>query len=319
MFMVFIGMSDLDPDLFKRYAEGRCSQEEQLQVEAWLNDDPVSENRSVDDPKTRMAMWAGLMEKASAGATRKTRARLFYAMAAACVLLIGGLLLFAENTFNRNETDSTTLIRYTAPAARVVELKLPDHSTITLAGGSSIEYPKVFSNANRKVNFIKGEAFFAIQHDASRPFLVNASGTQIRVLGTRFNVNQSSNENLRVTLTQGSVSFKTQDQSETILTPGQELTYDLIKHGAARISKVDTAYVTSWSAGILWFKDTPMQEVLHKLERHYGVTIFVQGSPDLKVPMTARFDHQPLSKVLTLIENSTSLRFKQENNKVIIY
>lgn len=317
--MVFIGMSDLDPDLLKRYAEGRCNYEEQLQVEAWLNDDCISEKSSIDGlDETRIAIWNGLKEKASAGKAKNTTIIMFSAIAAACVLLVTGLLFFKASVFKQDETYTGEMVRYTAPKARVVELKLPDQSTVTLSGGSTIEYPRAFLKDSRTVNFIKGEAFFAVQHDSQRPFLVSASGNQISVLGTRFNVNRTNPENLRVTLTQGAVSFKGLGHNETVLKPGQQLTCDLRKH-SVEISTVDTAYITSWSSGILWFKNTPMQEVLRKLESYYGVTCSLQGSPDLQIPITARFEKQPLSKVLKLIQNSTPLRFKQEGNNVIIY
>ena len=243
----------------------------------------------------------------------------FSATAAACVLLLASILLFKENIIDRDEISASAMIRYTAPAGRVVKLILPDNSTVKLSGGSSIAFPKVFSGKSRIVSFIRGEAFFAIQHDKNRPFLVNAASNQIKVLGTRFNVSQRAAEQLSVTLTQGAVSFKTRDQTETVLKPGQQLNYDLIRQAVRAVIAVDTVYVTSWSQGILWFKQTPMREVLEKLERHYGVTFLLQGNPDLRVPMTARFEHQPLSKVLKLIQNSTALRFKQENNKFIIY
>jgi transmembrane sensor len=313
-------MSDLHPDLLKRYAEGKCSPGEQLQVEAWLNADGSGDRAPVEAPlETGTAIWQGLLVKAAVKSGRKQRTMWFSVTAAACILLVASLLLFKESIFRQREISSSAMIRYTVPAGQVVKLILPDNSTVKLAGGSSIVYPKVFSGGSRTVNFIRGEAFFAIQHDKERPFLVNIANNQIKVLGTRFNVSQRATEQLSVTLAQGSVSFKTQDQTETVLKPGQQLNYDLIRHTVAAVIAVDTAYVTSWSQGILWFKQTPMHQVLEKLESHYGVTFSLQGNPDLRVPMTAKFEHQPLSKVLKLIQNSTALRFKQENNKFIIY
>ncbi len=316
--MVFIGMSDIDPEQLKRYAQGKCSPLERLIVEQWLDaEQDVQSDSTEGDPLVKAAIWKGLMEKEASSTKGKPGNRLWY-MSAAAIFLIGGLLFLKTSTLPKGDS-SISMVRYTAPMGRIVSLQLPDHSTVTLSGGSTVKYPKVFSTQNRVVEFISGEGFFAIRHNPSCPFLVRTLETEVRVLGTRFNVNITGNGNVEVSLTQGAVSFTGKDQLKTILKPGQQLSYDLLHHKLNGVAAIDTAYITSWSKDILCFRQTPMTEVLERLEKHYGVKFFVQGNPDLRVPMTARFRHQPLSKIIELIHNSTSLSFKQENNRITIY
>ena len=320
MFMVFIYMDNIHPELLKRYTEGDCSDEEKREVEAWLDAvDVLPRATKMPDPQVKSEIWGNIVAKAYVKKRFQRNGRWAYPLIAASLILVAGIAFFKNNIFDK-ELRAVAMIRYTAPAGRVSILTLPDQSTLRLAGGSSVEYPEHFDKDSRMLNFVHGEAFFVISHNANWPFVVNTSGSQIKVLGTRFNINHTSSENLSVTLTEGAISFKNGRASEKVLAPGQELHYDLITHQIKSISEVDTNYVMSWTRGELWFKNTPMKVVLERLERYYGVTFSTNGAPDLEIPLTARLDKQSLSRVLKLIENSTSLKFKQiRPNNIVIY
>ena len=313
-------MDNLHPELLKRYTEGKCSAEEQREVEAWLDAvDLLPAAPKEADPQIKSEIWGNIVAKACVKKRFQRNFGWVYPLIAACLILVAGYAILKNNVFY-NELPTAAVIRYTAPAGRVSILTLPDHSSVQLAGGSSVEYPEHFNKDNRILNFIRGEAFFVIRHHSQWPFLVNTLGSQIKVLGTRFNVNQTSSTNLSVTLTQGAICFKSQGGAEKVLKPGQELSYDLATHQIRNISEADTAYITGWTRGELWFKNSPMKIVLERLERYYGVSFTTSGTPDLDVPLTARLTQQPVVRVLKLIENSTNLKFKWVGrNRIIIY
>lgn len=268
----------------------------------------------------KQEIWNGLIAKTTKKQNVYKLKRNLFAIAAAVLCITAGAYLFNQKTFNSTAAQQITQQLYQVPKGKMVNLTLNDGTNVQLSGGSSFRYPRSFPGQTREVTLLSGEAFFKVKHNQQQPFIVHTAGTQIKVLGTRFNIlnNLNSNE-LSVTLTAGSISFKGNNQTEKILRPGQKLTFDKTLNTIPKIEETDTSYVTSWTTGVLWFKHSPIAEALEKLEAYYGVTFSIQGNPDLNIPLTGKFQRQPLSRILRLIENSSDLKFKQEQNQIIIY
>ena len=64
------------------------------------------------------------------------------------------------------------------------------------------------SGNDRRVELISGEALFDVVHDETRPFSVMMDGSEIRVLGTRFNVYRKDNGDVVVTVLEGRVEVR---------------------------------------------------------------------------------------------------------------
>jgi len=72
------------------------------------------------------------------------------------------------------------------PAGQQMSLTLPDNSQVQLNSGTRLEYPVVFGKT-RSVK-LSGEALFDVAPDRKHPFIVQTFASDIRVLGTKFNV-----------------------------------------------------------------------------------------------------------------------------------
>ena len=79
---------------------------------------------------------------------------------------------------------------------------LPDGSTVKLNTDSRLLVS--YSASERQLTLARGEAFFKVQHDTSRPFLVTAGNTEVRALGTAFNI-LLTGEHSEITVTEGVV------------------------------------------------------------------------------------------------------------------
>ncbi len=109
----------------------------------------------------------------------------------------------------------------------VTRYYLPDGSMVWLNKHSKISFPKKFEGAER-VFFLKGEAYFEVIEDTSRVFIVNAKETQIKVLGTSFNIDAyNAHEGVRLIVSDGEVLFTATNQPlETVLlTAGEKGVY----------------------------------------------------------------------------------------------
>jgi len=85
-------------------------------------------------------------------------------------------------------------------------MKLPDGSIVWLNADSKLSYSESFSRKNRNVR-LEGEGYFEVEY-GEHPFVVRTDSTQIKVLGTKFNVKNYDDENyIRVSLLEGSIAL----------------------------------------------------------------------------------------------------------------
>jgi len=82
------------------------------------------------------------------------------------------------------------------------QLTLEDGSIVELNGQAKVEVQ--FTPAERRVRLVRGEAYFAVAKNPSRPFIVSAGAVTVRAVGTAFSVGLGR-EALSVLVTEGKV------------------------------------------------------------------------------------------------------------------
>ncbi len=85
------------------------------------------------------------------------------------------------------------------------EVYLPDSSLVILKGKASLISKDGFNSSHRSVE-LNGTAYFDIQRDPKRPFIIETETGQIEVLGTAFLVDQNQKD-MRVAVERGKVRF----------------------------------------------------------------------------------------------------------------
>lgn len=181
---------------------------------------------------------------------------------------------------------------------------LPDGSSIYLRKGAVLRYPETFSRRSRDVE-IAGEAFFEITHKKEQPFVVNADGLYIKVLGTSFCVQTEANKKaISVILVEGKVRLSDATHKELAeLLPDQQADYSL-RDGSCTITEVDSERLTAWRKGIVAYDNVPVSDIVHLIEQTYHVSL------SYKKDSTQRFSGgflktQPLETVLQQISKLT--------------
>ncbi len=202
------------------------------------------------------------------------------------------------------------------PAGGQYQLTLPDGSKVWLNAASSITYPTVFSGKERRVE-IKGEAYFEVAKNTSQPFIVKISSTEVKVLGTHFNVNAYADElEMNTTLLEGSISISNGTKSN-LLKPGNQAR--LNKAGEMNIvSDADTEEAVAWKNGNFQFKTADLSTVLRQVARWYDIEVEFKGALTNdnrftgKIPMNVS-----LSRFLKWMEWS-DVHFKIEAKKIVV-
>jgi ferric-dicitrate binding protein FerR (iron transport regulator) len=230
-----------------------------------------------------------------------------------------------NNGVNTLLTSSTSLEynELTVPYGKTFRLVLSDGTSVSLNAGTSLKYPIRFIKGKDRQVFLKGEAYFDVTKDTENPFVVNVNEMNVRVLGTQFNVSSYPEDlSYNTVLVEGSVGiYKKGEQfdigSAILLKPGFRAAWNK-DNKAVNIEKVNTNIYTGWVVGKLIFKNLPFKNIRKKLERHYNITIVNNNKALESKTYNATFDTQKIEEVMEILNKSFSIKYKIENNKVII-
>ncbi len=317
-------MERIDPELLKKYAEGRASEEECEKVEHWLEEEDnfFESQASFTAPEERVlrgslsAMWHNFIQQTAEG---MRYLRLWWwstRLTGALLVLILGVTIY-QSQYKPHKTElEIELLTVEVPSGKRAEIKLPDSTTIYLAGGSKLVYPKTFVNDERRISLEYGHAFLKVAKDPSKPFILQSDGAQVRVLGTAFDVsNRIGAKDIAVVLQEGSVAFSDAKGLNQVMKPGDKLVYRKDDGQVSHYQGRDVSRLDSWTVGKLDFRAAHLEEVLLLLGDRFGKTFqFEQGLAT--IPVTGTFDDMPLSRILYLLKESTGLEFV-ENNTII--
>jgi ferric-dicitrate binding protein FerR (iron transport regulator) len=277
----------------------------------------VSDNSLPNLQKMFARLWNAI-EKREQRKTLKTR-YLNVAVRIAAALVIGLFMgFFVHSLVNRTEP-----VFYTAhsPMGSVSEWNLPDGTVIFLNSGSEIKYSVNGKKAPREV-FLTGEAWFEVEKDKKRPFVVHTPFYEVQVTGTRFNVKAYAEENkATTTLEEGEVIIRSEKNPQLtegiVLKPGQQLALA----GNAEnpeISEVNTRWFTAWKDNKLILVNMPLKELIVLLERKYGVEFVVKDETVLNYHCDATFQGETLIELMDILEGMIAIDYKIEGQTIEI-
>ena len=195
-------------------------------------------------------------------------------------------------------------------------LTLPDKSQVWLNAASTLTYAANLTSGKERRVKLRGEAYFQITKDKTRPFIVETERQEIQVLGTHFNVKAYSDEpTIKTTLVEGSVRV-TNSQSTKTLKPGQQAV--LTQAGKFEIRQADEVLDLAWKNNEFMFESESIQNVMKMVERWYNVEIIYQGeiTKEKFGGGVSRFDK--ISKVLELLEKTGAVKFRIDQRKIYV-
>ncbi|MBU1332985.1 MAG: FecR domain-containing protein [Gammaproteobacteria bacterium] len=174
-------------------------------------------------------------------------------------------------------------------------IQLADGSRITLDAASRLNVS--WHLRSRRVELQAGQAFFSVTPALYRPFLTTAGSTQIKVVGTRYNVSRYQND-VRVTVEEGKVDVRGH-AANIRLTAGDQV---LVHNGRlGKPTQVDAAAFAAWKEGRLVFDRTPLREVLAVIQRYQSNPIVMHDSSLEELPVSGTFDSAHLDRMLALL------------------
>ncbi|MBC9909438.1 FecR family protein [Chitinophaga varians] len=229
------------------------------------------------------------------------------------VKLATGQLTYQLQSGEQHETLWNTI---STPQGGEYQITLPDGTKAWLNAASSIRFPAAFPADERKI-IITGEAYLEVAPLAQKPFLVEANGTTIKVLGTSFNVNAYKDEAYtKITLVTGSVKIKT-NQREVTLKPGQQAATTGNNDDIKVAPQADLDQALAWKNGLFNFNGSDLHAAMRQLERWYGIRVRYEAAvPDI-VFKGEMYKNVNLSDVLDMLK-AMGVQFRMEGNTLIV-
>jgi transmembrane sensor len=225
----------------------------------------------------------------------------------------GNLLSYTASSKARNVFYNTLEV----PRRGMYSVELADGTKVWLNSLSSLKYPTSFPGKERRVS-IKGEAFFEIAKNPRQPFIVEVEGGQeIEVLGTSFNVNAYTNEQLiRTTLLEGAIRVKAGNANQK-LSAGQEVQLNMLSREMTMNNHVNAADAISWKDGFFVCNGKDLQAILRQVARWYDIEVEYQGSiqPESFAGSISR--NMDLSELLKVLE-ITGVQFSLQGRKLTV-
>ena len=316
-----------------KYFEGRATDAELEQLLGWLR---KKENRLVFNsyrldwkkslepnrfPGGGEESWhelqAALGQKSYNRWQKTRKIQQFFRVAAIFffVISLGSMAwYFTHQPQNIPETYTSVM----AENGQISKVELPDGSLVWLNAGSKLTYNNFFSAENREVT-LTGEAYFDVTKNEKLPLVVDCNGLQVKVLGTRFNVNAYDvGKMAEVVLEEGTVELINTITNADLyrMKPGERVQVNL-ETSQYFSEMVNTARYTSWREGIVNIYDLSIEDLVRRLEKRYNQKF--ELTPEVKkLRYTFTIENEPLEDVLKLMERITPVKVKQTDETIKI-
>jgi ferric-dicitrate binding protein FerR (iron transport regulator) len=254
-----------------------------------------------------------------------------------------GQLIYSRLTVDDSRLTVSPLTYNTisTPKGRQYQLVLSDGTRVWLNASSSIRFPAVFVGGERRVE-VSGEAYFEAppspptggERGKLNPFIVQVNslgggGTEIAVLGTRFNVSAYEDEaSITTTLLEGSVKVnlldlrneqgnkKRETRNGRLLSPGQQSQINLSAH-TNKVEKTNVEQAIAWKNGFFQFNGNSIEDIMRQLTRWYDMEVVYEG-PVPERAFTGKISRTlSLSKVLEVLELS-NIHFQVEGKRIVV-
>lgn len=253
-------------------------------------------------------LWQ-LLERPARAVRRQDRrrpiARRWAYAAAACLVLAAGTITLSSTPFGTWGSD------YATATGQQQDITLADGSQLHLDSDTALDLK--MSGDERRVNLRSGRVYLQVSHDG-RPFVVQAGGTRVMVLGTEFSVahNAKSDE---IILLRGSVEVAAAGQHQR-LQPGEQLR--VVSGKVQQPQTVDAERLLAWREGQLRVRDAPLREVLEELMRYQGGYVIWLDDKVGQRTISASFNLHQIDSALDALISSQKLRTTALTRRVLI-
>jgi transmembrane sensor len=244
------------------------------------------------------------------------------AAASVALVLLGGYSLWVKSAVH-----AVTEV-YVSAVAQQRDITLPDGSTVTLGGATTLTTR--FSMHERQIELNAGEAFFKVVHDTQRPFVVMAGDVSIRDVGTAFDVRRTG-QRVATAVTQGRVQITDKSAASGLKAPdgsapaagtieavaGQLVSYDPAT-SAMSVSSITPEQATAWRSDRLEFINEPLDVVVANINRYSTRPVQIADADLETLSFTGTVKTDAIGSWLTALPRIFPLRVSEGRDRVVL-
>ena len=320
----------MNPELIYKYLENTATDDEMKQVLDWLDADPAHV-RELDELDKVMAASVIYGPDVLSPAPAKKAARRIslgriplrrivrYAaeLAAVAVVGIGVARMLADDRIEEWTRRTTAL---EVPAGQYLSMELQDGTKVWLNAGTRLEYPLVFAGGERRVK-VAGEAMFDVEHDPAHPFVVETFACDVRVLGTKFNVEANEEKGIfSADLLRGKVQVCNRtDRSDRITMEPNQTVH--LENGKLQLHAQENADKLLWTDGILCITGMTFEEVMAKFERCYDINVEIlrDDLPQIEFQRCKLRISEGIDHALAVLQHAADFRYERDITTNTLY
>lgn len=214
------------------------------------------------------------------------------------VLAVGIVYLF----YPRKDVKEIPLLTHQTAPGQKATVTLSDGSTVKLHSESTLIYPEKIPKTGLREVSLRGEAFFNVTPDPSRPFIVRSGELTTRVLGTSFNVRAIPDEKaIQVVVATGKVQVEDQQRHAVTLRKNEMVNYRIETKKMLRESG-DFSHLLAWKDETLIFDRIELRQAAKKLERWFGIRIMLENERLGNCVVKGSFRDKNLNRILQLLK-----------------
>ena len=304
-------------NIIESYVNNDASDEVRMAFDRWLTDNedreekdeamnaiwdntPLTSAHVAEDPFSIIEEAEKIENIESQKSSRRKTVWLWVTSAAAACMAA-----LAFMGWNRPEYNETCLVSSVTSKGEFV---LPDGSTVWLNKDSRLYYLNDLQGEIREVR-LEGEGYFDVAKDAGHPFVVQAGGMSIKVLGTRFTVSAYEDRPVEAYLEEGKIMAKVPEHEPVILDPDQAIRYDASAGELQAFAETASDH-TAWVDGKLEFVNKSLKDIIDCLEHWYCVSIScndMEMASKVRLSMTIR--QEGIEEICTALSTIADLSY----------
>jgi transmembrane sensor len=294
-----------------RFRSGSATDEDRQSFALWLAQDP-SHKRAMD---SMLDMWDDLasvrqLYSDNTTATAANHSNWWRASLATAACLVLALVIWPQVS-----PDTEAGARYQTALGEQQTIELADGSTMTLNTNSQALVS--YNSEHRSIELLKGEAFFEVAKDPSRPFDVDAGSARVTAIGTAFNIFRHERAS-SITVTEGVVRVTELGDTgnrvpatETVHA-NQQLTAS--KKGLQAVTASDVRKNTAWLSGELIAQDMTLTNLVQEIARYHDAHILIADNNIAALTISGVFKLEELEPILQALQISLDLELVTLND-----
>jgi transmembrane sensor len=204
---------------------------------------------------------------------------------------------------------------YRTEVGQVRSVPLEDGSDVTLNTGSRIEV--AVGSVDRRIDLIRGDAYFEVAKDPTRPFVVSVDRARVVAVGTQFYV-ERDDAGLIVLVTEGKIRLERPGESPQEVAAGSEARLDATELRISHPTDMEVEEMLGWRHGYLLFRDTSLVEAVAKFNRYTYKKMLIEDPSIGGIRIGGHFRLNDVQGFLWLLKSGFPINVDERGDRIVL-